>query len=191
MAENKKGFILYADQRSIIDMLDNETAGVLFKHIFAYVNDENPKSDNPLLNLAFEPIKLQLKRDLKHWETVREGRSKAGKASANKRQQMSTNVDFVEQTSTNPTVIVKDTVIVNVIDIEKELLTSQIWHEDLRRHFKIQNDQLLIHLRGFIQEQKAQGRFDNRVLGDLKRHFVSWGNLKKIGKPEKPTSTKW
>jgi hypothetical protein len=42
MAENKKGFVLYADQKSIIDMLPNEKAGELIKHIFAYVNDENP-----------------------------------------------------------------------------------------------------------------------------------------------------
>lgn len=87
MAENKKGFILYADQRSIIDMLDNETAGKLLKHIYSYVNDENPICDNALVNLAFEPIKLQLKRDLKTWESTKLVRSEAGKAGANKRWQ--------------------------------------------------------------------------------------------------------
>jgi hypothetical protein len=70
MAKDKKGFILYADQRSIIELLDNETAGKLLKHIYSYVNDENPISDNAMLNLAFEPIKLQLKRDLKTYENI-------------------------------------------------------------------------------------------------------------------------
>lgn len=68
MAENKKSFILYCDQRSVIDMLPDDIAGKLFKHIYAYVNDENPISDDLLINLAFEPIKLQLKRDLLKWE---------------------------------------------------------------------------------------------------------------------------
>jgi hypothetical protein len=119
MAENKTSFVLYSDQRSIIDMLSDEQAGQLLKHVFAYVNDENPINDNPLIMMAFEPIKLQLKRDLKKWETIKEGRSKAGKASAEKRriQQESTNptsVDCVQQESTNPTVNVNDNVNVNV-----------------------------------------------------------------------------
>lgn len=127
MAENKKSFVLYSDQRSIIDMLPDELAGQLIKHIYAYVNDENPVNDNPMVNLAFEPIKLQLKRDLQRWEETKEGRSKAGKASAearrNKIEQQSTNltnVDFVQQTSTNSTVNVNDNVNVNDILLIKE-----------------------------------------------------------------------
>lgn len=123
MAENKKSFVLYSDQRSIIDMLPDELAGQLIKHIYAYVNDENPVNTNPMVNLAFEPIKLQLKRDLKRWQETKEGRSKAGKASAearrNKTEQVSTNltnVDFVQQTLTNSTVNVNDNVNVNVND---------------------------------------------------------------------------
>ena len=117
MAESKKSFVLYSDQRSMIDMLSNEQAGELLKHIFAYVNDENPVNDNILINLAFEPIKQQLKRDLKKWETTKEGRSKAGKASAEKRKikkelTKSTNVKFAQQNSTNSTV--NDNVNVNV-----------------------------------------------------------------------------
>ena len=81
MAENKKSFVLYSDSKSIIDLLTNEQAGLLLKTLFAYVNDENPKIDNSIA-LVFEMIKLQLKRDLKKWEQTKEGRSAAGKASA-------------------------------------------------------------------------------------------------------------
>jgi len=120
MAEDKKGFVLYADQRSIIEMLPDDIAGKLFKHIFSYVNDENPKCENPLINLAFEPIKLQLKRDLKKWEETRIKRSEAGKISAEKRkqqnQQVLTSVESVEQDLTKSTVIVNDNVNVNVND---------------------------------------------------------------------------
>jgi len=75
MAENKKGFVLYADQKLIFDDLTNEEAGTLIKHIFSYVNDENPVLNDRLIDMAFKPIKLQLKRDLVKYETVRERNS--------------------------------------------------------------------------------------------------------------------
>ena len=81
MAENKKSFVLYSDQRGTFEKLSNEQAGLLIKHIYAYVNDENPNGDF-ITELAFEPIKTQLKRDLVKWESLKEKRSLAGKKSA-------------------------------------------------------------------------------------------------------------
>jgi hypothetical protein len=131
MAENKKSFVLYSDQRSLIDLLSDEQAGKLLKHIFAYVNDENPMTDDKLMLIAFEPIKQQLKRDLVRWEQTKEGRSKAGKASAEakKNQQSSTNstnVNFVQQSSTNSTVNVNDNDNVNVNDILLKKETKKV-----------------------------------------------------------------
>jgi hypothetical protein len=68
MAKNKKSFILYCDQQGVFNKLPDEIAGKLIKHIFAYVNDENPPCDDLLLSIAFEPIKTQLKRDLSKYE---------------------------------------------------------------------------------------------------------------------------
>jgi len=79
MADNKKGFILYADQKELFNMLPNDKAGELIKHIFAYVNDENPIAKDLLIDLAFTPIKQQLKRDLKKYEQKRGVKSDAGK----------------------------------------------------------------------------------------------------------------
>lgn len=126
MADNKKSFVLYCDIIKTVDILPNETAGELFKHILSYVNDEEPQTDNMLVKLAFEPIKQQLKRDLEKWEEIKVKRSEAGKRSAAKRnknqqkQQVLTSVKSVEQTPTNPTVNdnVNVTVNVNVNDIE-------------------------------------------------------------------------
>ena len=123
-------------------MLPNELAGKLFKHIYSYVNDENPVNDNPMINLAFEPIKLQLKRDLIKWLDTKEGRSKAGKASAEARRNKNeqeltnlTNVDFVEQTLTNPTVNVNDNV--NVINKEIDFVIFLDWfNKTTNRNFK-------------------------------------------------------
>jgi hypothetical protein len=79
MAENKKSFVLYTDSQGLVNQLPDEVAGRLLKHIYAYVNDENPISDELLLNIAFEPIKMQLKRDLVKWEKSLEDRSRSGR----------------------------------------------------------------------------------------------------------------
>lgn len=120
MAENKKGFVLYADQKASFEDLTNEEAGILIKHIFAYVNDEDPVLLDRLLQVAFNPIKQQLKRDLQKYEQVKEKRSKAGLLSAEMKKQNATNstsvksVEPLQQDVTNSTV--KDNVNVNVKD---------------------------------------------------------------------------
>ena len=130
MAKDKKGFILYADLIKVVSKLPNETAGKLFKIILSYVNDLEVSIDDLLLEIAFEPIKNQLKRDLVKFEQVKSKRSDAGKRSAElralkKEEQNSTNstsVESVQQTSTNPTVTdtVNDTVTDTVITIEEK-----------------------------------------------------------------------
>lgn len=125
MAKDKKGFILYADQKELFEQLPNDKAGELIKFIFSYVNDENPKTDDLILNMAFIPIKQQFKRDLVKWESTRKARSQAGKASAEarkkKKQELtnSTNVSFVKQTPTKPTVKDNVTVTDTVKDIKE------------------------------------------------------------------------
>ena len=128
MAENKKGFILYADQKELFDQLPNDKAGELIKHIFSYVNDESPTTEDLLIKLAFTPIKQQLKRDLEKFEATKKQRSEAGKRSAKLReeQRKSTALDSVQRTSTNPTVKENVNVNVNVTvnDKVKEILSS-------------------------------------------------------------------
>jgi hypothetical protein len=87
MAKDKKSFILYVDQKDLWNKLPDELAGKLIKHIYSYVSDEHPTSDDLMIEIAFEPIKQQLKRDLKLFEDKRVKRSEAGVAGANKRWQ--------------------------------------------------------------------------------------------------------
>lgn len=70
---------MYTDQREVFDELSDEDAGKLIKHIFSYVNDEDPITEDKLLKVAFLPIKTQLKRDLKMWDEKKEQRAEAGK----------------------------------------------------------------------------------------------------------------
>jgi hypothetical protein len=91
MAENKKGFILYADQKELFTQLSDNLAGKLIKHIFRYVNDEDPITDDIIINIAFTPIKQHLKRDLDKFNETKERRSKAGKIGMANRWQNITN----------------------------------------------------------------------------------------------------
>lgn len=78
MAENKKSFVLYADLIHTVKKLPKEKAGELFLLILEYVNDENPSVSDPLVDIAFEPIRQTMKRDLKKWEKSISEKSIAG-----------------------------------------------------------------------------------------------------------------
>jgi hypothetical protein len=124
--EGKKSFVLYADQREIFEELSNEDAGKLIKHIFAYISDENPESDDKILRLAFLPIKTQLKRDLKLWDEKKQLRSEAGKKgglakSSNAKQSLAKPSNATNDLA-NLAVNVNGNV--NVNDINKETLIS-------------------------------------------------------------------
>jgi hypothetical protein len=114
--ENKKSFILYSDQRELFDHLPNDVAGELIKHIFSYVNDENPTTDNALVNVAFLSIKATLKRDLLKWQSQIKQRSEAGKKSALSRQRNSTSVNARTRKATDSV-----SVSVNVSDNDNEI----------------------------------------------------------------------
>ena len=79
MAENKKSFILYADMIHTVRKMGKDKAGELFMTILSYVNDENPLVEDLLVDLVFEPIKQQLKRDLSRWDKFKEKQIENGK----------------------------------------------------------------------------------------------------------------
>lgn len=88
MADGKKSFVLYCDQIHAFEALSDIEAGVLIKHIFRYVNDQNPQAPDRITEISFAPIKQQLKRDLKDWEARKEAKSRGGKNSAAVRKQL-------------------------------------------------------------------------------------------------------
>lgn len=79
MAQGKKKIIFYTDWKDTFDQLPDEKAGQLIKFIFAYVNDEDPSTDDLLINAVFASIRNQLKRDLKKYEAVCERNRKNAK----------------------------------------------------------------------------------------------------------------
>ena len=122
MAENKKGFVLYADLIHTVKQLPDDKAGMLLKHILSYVNDENPTTEDIIINIAFEPIKQQLKRDLVKYEDVKVKRSKAGKLGGRPKQKETKEANaFVDkQSKAKKAVTVKG----NVIDKDTVIVTD-------------------------------------------------------------------
>ena len=68
MANGKKSFLLYVDIIHSVNILNNEEAGKLFKHLLDYVNDKNPILEDRLIQATFEPIRQSLKRDLEKYD---------------------------------------------------------------------------------------------------------------------------
>lgn len=72
MSKDKKSFVLYNDSIGMINLLSDAQAGQLIKHVFLYVNNVQEVPTEFWLQLAFEPIKLQLIRDGIKWVEKRE-----------------------------------------------------------------------------------------------------------------------
>jgi uncharacterized phage protein (TIGR02220 family) len=140
MAKDKKSFILYVDQKDLWNKLPDEVAGKLIKHIYAYVSDENPTSDDLIVNIAFEHIKQQLKRDLKLFEEKRVKRSEAGMAGANKRWQTIAN----DSKRIKPIAKIADNVNVNdsdIYNIDYQALLDFV-NKTFGRSFKVITDKV-------------------------------------------------
>lgn len=142
MAKDKKSFILYVDQKDLWNKLPDEIAGKLIKHIYSYVSDENPTSNDLIIEIAFEPIKQQLKRDLKLFEEKRIKRSEAGIAGANKRWQDiakdSNRINDIAKIADN--VNVNDNV--NAIDNINYQALLEFVNKSFGRNFKVVSDKI-------------------------------------------------
>ena len=175
MAENKKGFILYSDIQSMIDKLPDEYAGKLFKHLLAYVNDEEPTTDDIILQIAFEPIKQSLKRDLNKWNDKINKRSEAGKIGANVRWQKQTIAN--DSKRIKPIAKIADSVNVSVNDKVKDKyiysffdsLIEYGFEKDLCTEWmKVRKDKgatnTLTAFKGFVKEVEKNGNDINFIL---------------------------
>ncbi len=122
MSDSKKSFILYLDQKELFEKLPDESAGKLIKHIFKYVNCEQPETDDLLIDVAFSSVKQALKRDLKKWEAQTEQRRQAGRKSAEKRaNEKQRKATTVKTRSTKSTDSVNVSVNDNVSDSNKDI----------------------------------------------------------------------
>ena len=123
MAKDKKSFILYCDQQGVFNKLPDEIAGKLIKHIFAYVNDENPPCDDLLLTIAFEPIKTQLKRDLRKYDDYIDKQKFNGAKGGRPKKDETTQITqpFFQEPKKADNVNANDTATVNDIKVKRDV----------------------------------------------------------------------
>lgn len=114
MAENKKSVLLYCDLIHTVEKMDNETAGEFFKHYLRYINDLDPVTENVIVDITFESVKQNLKRDLKKWEDRAERSRLNGKLGGRPKTQKTQQVNSEPKKPVNDTVTVTDTVTGNV-----------------------------------------------------------------------------
>jgi len=131
MAADKKSFVLYSDLIHTVRHLPKEKIGELFLHILSYVNDENPVSDDVILNIAFEPVRQSLKRDLVKYESRAERSRSNGSLGGRPKKETQKNPMGFDKTQQNPnepekpdSVSVSVSVSDNVILLEKETKES-------------------------------------------------------------------
>jgi hypothetical protein len=207
MAEGKKSILVYADWIHTFESLTDEEAGVLIKHFFRYVNDENPKTDNRIIQIAFEPIKQHLKRDLVKYQNIREKRSKSGLISADKKKQTPTHSTSVNKSQHKPThstsvnksqhkpthSTVNDNVNDNVNDIyKKEILNSQTWMEATAKNNSTSVENLKVSFEVFWNLHLYDSNHEHKNQSEIQKHF---GNWLKTNKPKqidlKPVDEVW
>ena len=208
--EGKKSFILYADIKTTVDLLNENQAGIAFKWIVDYVNDIEPEEPaDPLVKMALAPIKAQLKRDLDKWQGIRQKRSEAGKKSAEKRaEQKPTNPTIVEidkQTQHLPTVNVNDNdndiVIGNVNENENENENNNLqrrklkFAKSLNPYFDKYKKAELIEFLEYWTEHNETGKklrfeYAKNQPFNLSRRLMTWFKNNNENGPLKPTPTK-
>lgn len=185
MAEGKKSILIYSDWKHTFDALTDVEAGQLIKHLLAYVNDENPKTDNRIVQIAFEPMKQHLKRDLRKYEQIKDKRSEAGKISAEKKkqnQQVLTSVESVKQVATNSTVNVNvnDNVIIDKSIIEEkakklweEIVKPSKWFDAIIKNNSSSKEFILESLKSFwVIANYLENPIDDT--NEVKKHFANW-----------------
>ena len=180
MAEGKKSFVAYSDWYGMFKALPDEVAGKLIKHIFSYVNDENPTTEDFVINALFEQVKSTLKRDLKKWEEQQEQRKQAGIRSAEVRKQNATlvNARLISSTdNVNVNVNVNDNVI-NKKESKPSLETRSLaFKETLRPFINKYGVDMVKNFYGYWSEPnqtKTKMLFEMQKTWDTSRRLETW-----------------
>jgi hypothetical protein len=199
--KGKKSVLVYCDVIHTVEKLDDENAGLLFKHFLRYVNDQEPEAPNLLVEIAFEGIKQTLKRDLKTWENKSEARSKSGRIGNLKRY----NPDIYEEYNKGiytldeaeelakdckgsqniATVAVNDSDKVKVIVNDKDIVINNIdereaeFKNSLRPYIETYGEPMIKKFFLYWTEKKPKGkkmRFEMEKVFDIQRRLITWND---------------
>lgn len=184
MADWKSSFLMYCDLIHTVEKMTDSDAWLLFKHILAYTNDKNIEPPNTVVDLVFEPIKQQLKRDLKEWEVQREKRSIAGKKWMENRWSKDNNViDDITNDNTvmNGITNITDnvTVTVNVNDNDTNIYNKEIF--SLVEEFTNIKEKVYNETQAVIKKMGRESYLDSQYK-TIEKLIRAWHTLEKIEK---------
>jgi len=184
---SKKAFILYADLISVVEKLiikdreeNTNNTGELLYHILQYVNDRNPEPNNFTIEMVFEPIRLQLNRDLQKYEIIREKRAEAGKLGGRPRKKQTeakkANGLFEKQTKAKKPVTVNDTVTVN--DIKEKIYKKEVvLKESIQPYIEKYGKEMCSNFFLYWSEPnrlKTKLRYEMQKTWDVSRRLSIW-----------------
>lgn len=204
--QDKKAFILYADLISTVEELPDVTAGKLFKIILRFVNDQHPEINDLLLKIAFEPIKLQLERDLEKWkaraEKSRNNGAKGGRPPKTQKTQQDKNKPKKPSRlnnnlqDKNKPVTDTDTVTVTGTGIVTDTIENRVaeFKNSLRPFIEKYGVDMLEKFFIYWTQINKGGRklhFEKQKTFQLANRLASWKSRETSSKyPEKKTATK-
>ena len=176
MADNKKSFITYCEWQETFNELSDEEAGILIKHIFSYVNDENPETENKVVKMCFIPIKQTLKRDLKKYKVyIGKQRDNGAKGGRPKKTQKTQALNEKPKKADSVSVNVSDNDITTIYEKfvdEIKLGMFQTRVESLYMRLRLKENSLTPLLKNF----KLHIIEENRVHKNTNDFFINFKN---------------
>ena len=82
MEKKAKAFMIFLDNKTFVDRLDNKQTGKLFKALFQYADDNSIPNKNQLdsvTEMVFEIFKLNLDKSMDKYKEVCKKRAEAGR----------------------------------------------------------------------------------------------------------------
>ena len=191
MAKDKKSVLLYCDIIHTVEKMDNETAGEFFKHYLRYINDLNPTTDNMVVDIAFESVKQNLKRDLKKYENICErnalngskgGRPKKPKKPSgligNPKEPKKADTD----NDTDTDIDINNNTSAKADGIDFDLLLKFI-NKTLNKNFRTINKTLQAKFKARLKDGYTKEDIQKAILGASKSSFHKESNYKHL-RPE-------
>ena len=191
MAKDKKSVLLYCDIIHTVEKMDNETAGEFFKHYLRYINDLNPTTDNMVVDIAFESVKQNLKRDLKKYENICErnalngskgGRPKKPKKPSgligNPKEPKKADTD----NDTDTDIDINNNTSAKADGIDFDLLLNFI-NKTLNKNFRTINKTLQAKYKARLKDGYTKEDIQKAILGASKASFHKESNYKHL-RPE-------
>lgn len=204
MAENKKSFTAYCDWNTTFNSLPDDKAGQLIKHLFAYVNDENPITDDLLINAVFANIKATLKRDLIKWKEKSDknkqiaidrwnkNASKSIETNANVCERIKTDANYTDSVNDSVSVSVNDTVINSKSkpSLETRSLAFKSELVPFKQKYSIEMLKSFYDYWTEPNHSKTKMLFELKTTFDIERRLRTWSKREKdfTKKEDKPKS---